>query len=204
MVPPPLPFLAPEREGKAAEPVAPGGDAGKAKALARAVKDAEVTLGQVRRHQDTLARELAQRHATHKPAGGEPDNVVSAAIWPKLPATALEMKVAYRGAIARADWLTANAIESLPGVYGGRLSPEDLIDLRRERICAAGPVHYAALVMGEDALEAVEGVASTVARHLLEVGAGLPEPDPETGGTVGDDGLLILSPSQADEALANA
>ena len=42
-----------------------------------------------------------------------------------------------------------------------------------------------------------------MARHLDDLAKGLAEPNRGTGETRGDDGLLILTASQANEAIAN-
>ena len=179
-------------------------EAGEAKLLARTVKDARVKLAQVHRHADTLKREVMAWWDNYKPAGGEPDNTVSAAIWSILPTDALETDLAYQDAVDRADWLTCNAIETMPGVFKGVLPRAKIIKLRRTRIEAENPQRFAALVASEEALTAAGIAAAAADIRLDSLARGLPNPDPETGATVGADGLLVLSPSQASEAMGAA
>jgi len=176
-------------------------DVGKQKLLSRAVRDAGVTLGKVRTHADKLRSELTDFHATYRSNGGEPNDVVSAAIWPKLPPDNVKVQILYRDAIQAGDWRTADAIESIPMVFEGRLVIDELDELRRERMGVDNPESLAALEAREESLAAVEIALAASSEYVGDVGKDLPDPDADDGSTVGGDGLLLLTPSQFEEAL---
>jgi hypothetical protein len=58
------------------------------------------------------------------------------------------------------------------------------------------------MIRRERSVHAVERALSAAEGHVQDLGAGLPDPDPETGSGVSADGLLTLSASQVAEARA--
>lgn len=53
----------------------------------------------------------------------------------------------------------------------------------------------------EESLTAVERALTAASEYVGDVGKDLPDPDADDGSTVGGDGLLLLTPSQFEEAL---
>ncbi len=178
-------------------------DDGKAKKKSRAVKDAGVALGKVAGYQEKLAKEGAKAQEAVRPRVAGND-AVSAAIWPRLPADQAAVRTLYRDALAASDWHTANAVESLPSVFDGRLDADTLAELKRERLQAEAPEALAALEQAEETLATVDGALHAATEHVAEAGRGLPDPDDGGDVKVGDDGLRQLSPSQFAEAASAA
>ena len=123
-------------------------DDGKRRRLARAVRDAVAGPRQVGNHRDTLAAELADAQEAARPRVAQND-VVSVAIWAKLPEDAAAVALLYGEAVAAADWHTCNAIEALPVIHPGRLAIDTLDGLRRERGAVEGPESAKALETSE-------------------------------------------------------
>ncbi len=174
-------------------------DEGKGRKRARAVRDTAVSLGKVQGHRAKLAKELTQAQKAARPRVA-PNDAVSAAIWPKLPEDPNAVLTLYGDAIAASDWATANAIESLPTVFDGRLDAQTLAGLRRERLRVEAPEALAALEVAEDTLATVDGALHTATAHVEETSRDLPDPDDGGDVKVGEDGLRELTPSQFQEA----
>ncbi len=175
------------------------GPQGAARRKSRAVKDAAAELDKVRGHQNKLTKELAEAAKAARPRVAAND-AVSAAIWPKLPEDPHAVRTLYNDAIAASDWATANAIESLPTVFAGKLDVDTLAGLRRDRLQAEAPEALAALEVAEDTLATVQSALTTATDHVQEIGRDLPAPKDGGDVTVGEDGLRLLSPSQFIEA----
>jgi len=175
-------------------------DSGKAKHLARAVKDYQVRLGEMEDNGKALVRELEQARARCKTS--QPDQTVLAAIWPELPKDGLALKVLYQNCLNQSDFLTIAAIETFPVAFGDGVPADDLAELKRERLAVEMPDAFAALVAAEATAEAADRALQAARQHLDDVGRDLPDPDHDTGQTVGDDGIVTLTPSQAQEARA--
>ena len=174
-------------------------DEGKARKHSRAVRDTAMALGKVRGHQKKLTKELTEAQKAARPRVA-PNDAVSAAIWPKLPDDPNAVLTLYNDAIAASDWATANAIESLPTVFDGRLDGGTLSELKRERLQVEAPDALAALEVAEDTLATVDGALHTATAHVEETSRGLPDPDDGGDVKVGEDGLRLLSPSQFQDA----
>ncbi len=172
---------------------------GKDKKLSRACRDAQAALGKIAEHRDTLAAELEGARKRCRPEG-EPDPTVNAAIWPKLPDEEISMATTYRDAVERQDWATCDAIETLPSVFDGSLTPDEVAALVRDRMAVQSPD---ALKAADLAAE-IHGAVDVALGHAIGFVEDMarPLPDPADGGEaqVGDDGLRILSASQFAEA----
>ena len=185
-----------DNELKAVDEVTELTDEGKLKRKSRLVRDAEVRLTEANKHLDTLKKDVDE--VSFKLT--ETDEAVMAAIWPRLPEDTLEVRQLHAQALEQGDFVTANAIENLPVAFAGRVEPEDLAVLKRDRMRAEAPEATQALEAAEDVLAVVTAAAQSAAGWLTEAGKGLPEP--EATGQTTQDGLLFLSPSQLEEARA--
>ncbi len=175
------------------------GPQGAARRKSRAVRDAATALDKVRNHEKKLTKELTEAQKAARPRVA-PNDTVNASIWPKLPDDPHAVRTLYNDAIAASDWATANAIESLPTVFEGRLDSDTLTALRRDRQRVEAPEALAALEVAEETLTTVTGVLTTATGHVKEIGANLPAPNDGDDLTTGEDGLRELTPSQFLEA----
>jgi len=175
-------------------------DAGKQMQLSRFVRDCQVRLGEIEKHRDTLAAELEKARAAYTPAIA-PDDTVNAAIWQRLPDDPMQVEATYRDAIAKQDWRTTNAIESLPSVFPGALSNEKLNTLTKDRIAIEAPEIARSIDVAADYLGLVSSAVQSAQTYVEDVEAELPSPDPNEKSIVGADGLTELSPSQFAEAM---
>ena len=175
-------------------------DEGKRRQLARIVRDSQVALSKVTKQRETLTSELADAQASFKPTV-EPNDTVAASIWDKLPEDPLEVERIYHAALDRSDYHTANAIESMPSVFEGVISPDRLAELKRDRIAVEAPDTARAIETAEQNLALVSLAESATGQYLDEAARELPDPDANEQHEVGADGLTILSPSQFEEAM---
>lgn len=175
--------------------------AGRDDQFSRAVRDAWTPIEAVRGHRDKLDRELRDWGAKYKDPI-EISDTAMAAIWSKLPEDSTAMLVAHQAAMTSQDWRTVMAIEALPGVFSGHLDRETIAELKRQRMQASDPDHFAEMERREESLRVVESALNSAESRLGELQRRLPAPDPETGAELGSDGLRVLSPSQLEEARA--
>ena len=134
-------------------------DKGKQARLAELAAKAPATLGLSRQHLVQLQRGRDQVRAEVEAGGPELSDVLAAALWPLIPPDRVQVGIAYRDAIARADYGTCLAIERLPTLHPGCLEVETLAELRRERIAKTNPA-------GAERLELHDRVVADVAQAI--------------------------------------
>lgn len=155
-----------------------------------AVKEALAALTPVSAQRDKLRADVNTARSNFEPAVPN-DTTTSAAIWPRLPVTPLEARIAYVDAVEAGNFDVANAIETMPAVFSGSLGPDDLFELRDFRLLAEDPERHVRIVAATELLAEVEALLGAAAAQFNSQLNDLPDPpDPEA---IMDDPLAALA-----------